>query len=163
MTLAPGSYTAIISGKNGTTGTGLVEAYDLDSSSTNSRFYNISTRGQVLTGDMVMIGGFILGRNNANANVILRGKGPSLTAFGVSGALADPTIELHDGDGALIRANNDWQDDPSQAGIISASGLAPTDPKESAIAASLAPGNYTVILAGRNGGTGVGLVEVFVP
>ena len=108
-----------------------------------------------------MIAGFILGGNTADDNMILRGIGPSLTAFGVPDALADPTLELRDNNGALLRANDNWQDDPAQAAIISAAGLAPTDALESAIAATLPPGQYTALLAGKNGGTGVGLVEAY--
>ena len=106
-----------------------------------------------------MIAGFILGGNPGTDNIIVRGIGPSLTQFGVPDALANPTLELRNNNGALLRANNDWQDDPAQAALISAAGLAPTDPLESAIVATLPPGQYTALLAGRNGGTGVGLVE----
>ena len=93
--------------------------------------------------------------------MVLRGIGPSLTAFGVPDALADPTLELRNNNGTLLSSNNDWQDDPNQAAIITAAGLAPTDPLESGIAANLAPGQYTAILAGRNNGVGVGLVEAY--
>jgi hypothetical protein len=86
---------------------------------------------------------------------------PSLTAFGVSNALADPTLELRDGNGTLLIANNNWQDDPAQAAELTAAGLAPTNPLESGIAATLSPGLYTALLAGLNNGTGVGLVEVY--
>ena len=108
-----------------------------------------------------MIAGFILGGNPATDNVIVRGIGPSLTQFGVPDALADPTLELRDNNGALLRANNDWQDDPAQAALITAAGLAPTDPLESALEATLPPGQYTALLAGLNSGTGVGLVEAY--
>ena len=91
----------------------------------------------------------------------MRGIGPSLAAFGVPNALANPTLELRDGNGALIRSNNDWQDDPIQAALITAAGLAPTNNLESGIAATLAPGPYTALLAGRNNGTGNGLVEIY--
>ncbi len=94
-TLDPGSYTAVVSGKDGGTGVGLVEGYDLDQAA-DSQFGNISTRGFVETGTNVMIGGFILGGESGNANVVVRALGPSLTAFGVTGALADPTLELRD-------------------------------------------------------------------
>ena len=92
-TLDPGNYTAVVSGKDGGTGVGLVEGYDLDQAA-DSQFGNISTRGFVETGTNVMIGGFILGGESGNANVVVRALGPSLTAFGVTGALADPTLEL---------------------------------------------------------------------
>ena len=92
---------------------------------------------------------------------MVRGIGPSLTAFGVANALADPTLELRDGNGALLVANNDWQDDPAQAAELTAAGLAPTNQLESGIAMTLPPGLYTALLAGLNNGTGIGLVEVY--
>lgn len=161
-TLPPGGYTVILGGKNNTTGVGLVEVFDLDTGAPASRFDDVSTRGLVLTGNQVMIAGVILGRSNGPANVYFRGLGPSLTGKGVPGALQDPTIELHDGFGNLIRSNDNWQDDPNQAGLVAAAGLAPSDPRESAIAAVLNPGNYTLIEAGKNTTTGVGQVEIFV-
>ena len=112
-TLDPGLYTAVVNGKNGATGVGLVEAYDLDLSAT-SQLGNLSTRGFVGTGTNVMIGGFILGGGGKEVNVVVRALGPSLTAFGVTGALADPTLELHDENGALIQSNDNWKDDPSR-------------------------------------------------
>ena len=75
--------------------------------------------------------------------------------------LADPTLELHDGNGALLESNDDWQDDPDQAALIRATNLAPTNPLESAISASLAPGNYTAIVRGKNNGVGIALVEIY--
>jgi hypothetical protein len=108
-----------------------------------------------------VIAGFILGGHGGNANVILRGIGPSLTALGVPDALANPALELRDSNGSLLLANNDWQDDPIQAALISAAGLAPTNNSESAMASTLPPGLYTALLSGLNGGTGVGLVEVY--
>jgi hypothetical protein len=158
-TLQPGAYTAILAGKNNGTGIGLLEIYDTNSAA-NSQLANISTRGFVLTGNDVMIGGFILGGNN-NTHVVVRGIGPSLSRFGLSPLLADPTLELHDSNGALLISNDDWQDDPAAAGQLTALGLAPQDPKESGIFASVLPGLYTAILAGKNGGTGIGLVEIY--
>jgi hypothetical protein len=91
----------------------------------------------------------------------VRGIGPSLTALGVPNALANPTLELRDGDGTLVSSNNDWQDNPVQAAEITAAGLAPANTLEAAIAATLPPGLYTALLAGLNNGTGIGLVEVY--
>ncbi len=92
----------------------------------------------------------------------MRGIGPSLIPFGISDALADPTLELRAANGALLAQNDDWQDDPAQAAQLTALGLALQDPKESGIIATLQPGaSYTAILAGNNGGTGVGLVEIY--
>jgi glucose/arabinose dehydrogenase len=159
-TLNPGAYTAIISGKNNTTGVGLIEVYDL-SQAVLAKLANISTRAFVSTGENIVIGGFLLGGNTGNDRLVLRGIGPSLTALGVANALANPTLELRNSDGAILLANNDWQDNPAQAAEIIAAGLAPTNPAESGIAATLPPGLYTALLAGLNNGTGVGLVEVY--
>ena len=163
-TLDPGNYTAIIRGNNGTTGAALVEVYDLGTASldvsSNAQLANISTRGLVQTGDNVMIGGFIV-RGDMPATVIVRAIGPSLTAYGVPGALQDPTLELHDGTGAVIGTNDNWQNDPGAA-QIQADHLAPTDNRESATIVTLAPGNYTAIVRGQNDTTGVALVEAFV-
>ena len=157
-TLDPGSYTAVVSGKDGGTGVGLVEGYDLDQAA-DSQFGNISTRGFVETGTNVMIGGFILGGESGNANVVVRALGPSLTAFGVTGALADPTLELHDQNGALVQSNDNWKE--TQQTEIEATDLQPTNDLESAMFETLAPGAYTAIVAGKDDLTGVGLVEVY--
>jgi hypothetical protein len=138
----------------------LIEVYDLNPSAL-SKLGNISTRAFVSTGDNIVIAGFILGHNSGMDRIIARGIGPSLTAFGVPNALADPTLELRDSNGALLIANNNWQDDPAQAAELTAAGLAPTNQLESGIAATLPPGLYTALLAGLNNSTGVGLVEVY--
>ena len=160
VTLDPGPYTAIVAGTNNGTGVALVEVYDLDQAAA-SKLANISTRAFVNTGNNIMIAGFILGNGTGDDNVILRGLGPSLAGSGVPNVLADPTLELRDGNGTLIRSNNDWQDDLAQAALIAAAGLAPTNALESGIAATLSPGQYTALLAGLNSGTGIGLVEVY--
>jgi hypothetical protein len=159
-TLAPGAYTAIVRGKNNTVGVGLVEAYDLNPA-VPAQLANISTRAFVSTGDNVVIAGFILGHNSGADRIAVRGIGPSLSAAGVPDALADPTLELRDNNGALLIANNDWQDNPAQATELTAAGLAPANNLESGIAMTLPPGLYTAVLAGLNNGTGVGLVEVY--
>jgi hypothetical protein len=160
--LPPGSYTAIVRGKAGTPAAGisLVEVYDVDTAAL-SKLANLSTRAFVGTGSNVVIAGFILGNGTNNDRVIVRGLGPSLSSFGVSNPLQDPTLELRDQNGTLLRSNNDWQDDPAQKTQITNAGLAPNNTKESAIAATLAPGLYTAILSGLNNGTGIGLVEVY--
>ena len=159
-TLAPGAYTAIVRGNGNTSGVALVEVYDLNQS-VASKLANISTRAFVSTGDDIVIAGFVLGDNSGDDRIVVRGIGPSLTAVGVPNALADPTLELRDSNGALLIANNDWQDDPAQAAELTAAGLAPTNQLESGIAATLPPGLYTALLAGLNNGTGIGLVEVY--
>jgi len=157
--LPPGSYTTILAGKNGGTGVGLVEVYDTDQAF-SSQLVNISTRGFVLLGNNVMIGGFILGGIN-NTHVVVRGLGPSLAQFGLSPVLANPTLVLHDANGAVLAANDNWQDDPASASELLARGLAPPDPAESAIYTSLPSGAFTAVLAGKNSGTGIGLVEIY--
>ena len=159
-TLQPGAYTAIVAGKNQTSGIGLVEVYDADQAAA-SQLANISTRGFVQTGDNVMIGGFILDNGSASIAVAVRGIGPSLGQFGLSNVLADPTLELRDGNGALLIANDNWQDDSASAAQLSANGLAPQDPLESGIFTTLPPGLFSAILAGKDGGIGLGLVEVY--
>jgi hypothetical protein len=159
-TLTPGAYTAIVRGNGNSSGVALVEVYDLNPA-VDSKLANISTRAFVNTGDDIVIAGFILGNGGGNDRVIVRGLGPSLSPAGVPNVLTNPTLELRDGNGALVLANNDWQDDLAQAAEIIAAGLAPTDNLESAIAASLPPGLYTALLAGQNSGTGNGLVEVY--
>jgi phospholipase/lecithinase/hemolysin len=155
-TLAPGSYTAVVSGKNSGTGVALVELYQLDAST--SIFRNLSTRGFVGTGDNVLIGGLIIG-NGEPPVIVLRAIGPTLSSFGIAQPLQDPTLELRDANGALIAFDNDWNDNTPTG--IKATLLNPTDNRESAIIASLAAGNYTAIVRGKNGTTGVALVEAY--
>jgi uncharacterized delta-60 repeat protein len=159
-TLTPGAYTAVVRGKNNTSGVALVEVYDL-SQAVLSKLANISTRAFVSTGNNIVIAGFMLGHNSGVDRIVARGIGPSLTAFGVPDALADPTLELRDSNGTLLSANNNWQDNAVQAAELTAAGLAPTNNLEAAIATTLPPGLYTALLAGLNNGTGVGLVEVY--
>ena len=121
----------------------------------------LSTRAFVDINDNIVIGGFFLTDHGGTDRLVLRGIGPSLFGQGVSNALPDPTLELRDGNGALIRANDDWHDDPSQSALVSGAGLAPTNNLESAIAETLPPGPYTGLLRGRGNTTGIGLVEVY--
>lgn len=156
--LAPGSYTVIVEGVNGTTGIGLVENYTLDTYS-GSRAVNISTRGYVGSGDSALIGGFIVGGNQTK-QVIIRALGPSLAGSTTSRVLRNPSVELRDGDGQLVATNDDWQTDP-QADVIRESGIAPTDPRESALVTTLGPGNFTAVVQGSAGDEGIGLVEIY--
>gem|GEM_PF-6081247 len=159
--LDPGPYTVILSGTNNSTGIGLVEIYDLDAGIT-SQLANVSTRGFVGTEDNAMIGGIIIGPNGAtDATIVVRAIGPTLSNQGVLDFLADPNLELRDANGVLIAFNNDWQDDPTQAAALEAAGIAPADPRESAIYVALAAGPYTAVMRGQNATTGVGLVEIY--
>ena len=162
VTLTPGAYTAIVKGKNNTSGVGLIEVYDLDQGGA-SRLANLSTRAFVSTGSDIVIAGFLLSDGNTVNRMVVRGMGPSLApgSFPASAVLANPTLELRDNNGALLIANNDWQDNAVQAAALTAAGLAPSNPLEAGIAATLPPGLYTALLAGLNNGTGIGLVEVY--
>ena len=140
--------------------------YDL-SPDTASILGNISTRSFVQTGDNVMIGGFII-QGTQPKRVIVRAIGPELTQYGVPNALADPTLELHNGTGALIATNDNWQATQiggiitgNQVSEIQNSHLAPTQATESAIIATLPPGGYTAIVRGKNATTGIALVAVY--
>ena len=161
--LAPGKYTAVISGVNSTTGVALGEVYDLDTAA-GAILSNISTRGfvatrvRVETGDNAMIGGFIV-QGSATQKVLVRVLGPTLTGFGVTGALANPTLELRDVNGNLIDSNDNWKSTNQIA--IMATGLQPPNDLESAILRILNAGNYTVIVRGVNSTTGVALFEVY--
>ncbi len=157
LDLLPGQYTAIVSGQDGGSGTGLVELYDLDPQ-TDSGVANISSRGKVGTGDDAMIGGFILGGGGGGlTTVVVRAIGPSL-GFPSTG-LADPTLELYDEGGTLIGSNDNWKD--TQEEEISAAGFAPADDQEAALIMDLPPGNYTAIVRGQADTTGIALVEVY--
>jgi hypothetical protein len=151
--LQPGNYTAVLSGKNGTTGVGLVELYDI-SGGASTELTNVSSRGFVGTGDNVLIAGFISSGGNGSTQVVVRGLGPTLTQFGVSGALADPVVTLVDGNGMVVKTNDNWKN--TQQAAILATALAPPNDLESAMVATVA-----AILSGKNGATGVGLVEVY--
>lgn len=162
-TLAPGSYTAIMRGKNDTVGVGVIELYDIDPNA-KSRLANISTRGSVETGNNVMIAGLIIGGESASfevhkRKVLVRGLGPSLTQANVPNALQDPTLDLYNSNGMILMSNDNWKQ--WQQTEIQATGLAPTNDRECAIILSLGPESYTAILRGKGGTTGVGLVEVY--
>jgi phosphoesterase family protein len=159
-TLSPGTYTAILAGKNGGTGNGVVEVYDYAPSS-NSRLANISTRGVVNTGDNVLFGGIIVG-DGGTSNVVVLALGPSLP---LSGTLPDPTLELRDSSGTLIQSNDNWKirdsDGTSQQAAIQATTVQPSNDAESALVQTLGPGIYTSIVRGKGASTGVGLVAFY--
>ncbi len=158
QTLAPGGYTFVVTGKDTTEGIGLVEAYDF-SPLASARLANISTRGAVGTGEAVLISGFIIG-DVASNTVVIRAIGPSLSSAGISDPLSDPMLTVYDRNGVAIASNDNWQDDLS-AMNIEQRGFAPDDPAEAATILHLPAGAYTTIVAGANGETGVGLVEMF--
>ena len=154
VSLNPGLYTAIVRGKNNTSGIGLIEAYDLDQSAA-AQIVNISTRGFVQTNDNVLIGGTIITGSDPS-DVVIRALGPSIP---VPNVLLDPQLELFNSNGDPIFMNDDWKD--TQQVAIAASQLQPTNDKESAIRISLVPGNYTAIVRGAGGATGIRLIEFY--
>jgi hypothetical protein len=160
QTLEPGNYTAVLSGKNGTTGVGLVEVYDTNPGG-SAELTNVSTRGFVGTGNDVLIAGFVTDGGNGSTQVVVRGLGPTLAQpqFGVSGALADPWVTLVDSNGNVVYTNNNWKN--TQQAAIQATGKAPPNELESALIVTVAPGNYTAILSGIDFGTGIGLLEIY--
>jgi len=158
QTLAPGAYTVVVTGKNGSHGVSLAEIYDISPQS-NCRLANISARGDVGTGDNVLISGFIIG-DVASATVIVRALGPSLGPFGVSNPLPDPMLTIYDSKGSAIAMNDNWHDG-NNASDIQRNGLAPPNALDSAILLHLPAGAYTAVVRGTNGVTGNALVEVY--
>ena len=156
-TLSPGAYTTIVRGVGNTTGVALVEAYNLNHDDT--LLANISTRGNVQGGDKAMIGGIIVSGAN-DASVVFRAIGPSLADAGVPNSLSDPKLDIYNDDGMVVASNDNWMDDVN-ADKVMESGLAPVNPAESAIYATLAPGAYTAIVRGADNATGVALIEAY--
>jgi hypothetical protein len=159
-TLQPGTFTAVLRGKNGGTGVGLIEMDDL-STGVASKLTNVSTRGFAGTGENVMIGGFILTGGSGGRQTLIRALGPTLaqSRFNVAGALTNPTLVLVDANGSVVAFNDDWKS--SQESEIQATGLAPPNDREAAILTTLPPGSFTAIVSGKNGETGIALVDVF--
>ncbi len=158
-TTARGAYSVVLQGNNNSTGVALVEVYELDAS-VDSMLANISARGLVGTDDNVIIGGFIIGPSNGGeTTVLVRGIGPSLSNSGIAQPLQDPTLELINASGVIIHSNNNWRD--SQETQIIATGLPPSDDRESAILETVAPGSFTAILRGNANTSGIGLVEIY--
>jgi len=159
--LAPGSYTAVVRGVENTVGTGVVDAYDLSPTSSAS-LVNVATRGLIQPGDKLMIAGFIT--QNGSVQAVVRAIGPSLVAFGITNALADTTLQLRDGSGAIVVENDDWKvrsDGSSQQAELEATGLQPTNDLEAAFVTTLPPGQYTALVRGKPETTGIGVVQVY--
>jgi hypothetical protein len=154
--LGPGSYTAVVRGFGNTTGTGVVDAYDLSAASP-AKLANIATRGLVQAGDQLMIAGFIV--QNAPVRVVVRALGPSLLNFGISNALPDTTLQLRDQNGAIVLENDNWK--TSQQNELENVGLQPPDDLEAALVTTIQPGQYTAQVRGKNGVSGIGVVEVY--
>jgi uncharacterized delta-60 repeat protein len=158
--LAPGSYTAVVRGSGNTTGTGLVDAYDISAASP-AKLVNIATRGLIQPGDKLMIAGFII--QNSPVKAVIRAIGPSLIAFGITNALPDTTLQLRDQNGGLVLENDNWRSDPQQAQELQSIGLQPTNDLEAALVATIPPGQYTAQVRGKNEATGIGVVEIYFP
>lgn len=158
LTLAPGAYTAVLRDKNGQSGLGLVEIYDVDPSS--SRIGNLSTRARVEAGDNVLIGGFII--HDGPAKILVRALGPSLQAHGVTHVLQDPMITIYNANGSVLAENESWQS--SQGADIAALNLAPSNSREAAVIVTVANGSYTAVVSNQLNAPdsdGVGLVEIY--
>ena len=154
--LVPGSYTAQVRGAGNTIGTAVVDAYDLSPGSP-ARLANIATRGLVQPGDKLMIAGFIV--QNGPVRVVVRATGPSLTAFGITNALQDTTLQMRDQNGTLVRENDDWMSD--QKAELESTGLQPSNALEAALVQTIPPGPYTAQVRGKPESTGIGVVEVY--
>jgi alpha-tubulin suppressor-like RCC1 family protein len=160
-TLPPGAYTAIVEGVGSTTGVALVGVFEVDRPETP--LINISTRGKVLTGNDVMIAGFII-QGAAAKTVVINVAGPNLANYGITNPLANPKLRVvRSSDNATIATNDDWQAQASPADVaaIQATGFQPNHPLEPAVILTLPPGAYTAIVEGVNAGIGVALVGVF--
>ena len=156
--LAPGAYTAVLRGAGNSTGVGLIEVYDVDMRN-GSKLANISTRAFVGTDENVLIGGILLRGNKVN-QILFRGIGPSMETAGVENALQDPVLQIFDQNGVVLASNDDWKN-ANNAAEIEQTGVPPTRDEESALLMRLVTGNYTAVLRGKDGGTGVGLVEAY--
>jgi hypothetical protein len=157
--LPEGNYTAVLKGANDETGIGLLEVFDM-APADSGQLANLSMRANVGTGDNIVINGVIL-QGAVTQKIWFRALGPSLIPAGIPDALADPVLELHDANGAVLETNDDWGQ-ATNAAAIAATGLAPSNPKESAIyRETLAPGNYTCFVVGKSNTTGVSLAEVY--
>jgi hypothetical protein len=158
VNLAPGAYTAIVSGVGNTTGVAVAGVYEV--ANPDMPLINISTRGRVQTGNDVMIGGFVI-TGTGPQQVAIVATGPSLSNFGITSPLANPTLRLvRSSDQAVLATNDDWGT-AANAAALQAAGFAPTSPLESAILTTLQPGAYTAIVEGVSGGTGVAVVGVY--
>lgn len=162
MTLQPGAYTAVMTGKDGGTGIGLVELYDLDPGM-NGWLANISTRGFVGNGDQTMIGGFILDGGNGAGRVLVRALGPSLGTYAINTnvepVVSNPLLELRDGNGNVIASNDNWKSDQQLA--IALTRIPPPNDLESALIADVTAGPYTALVRANGDGAGIGLVEIY--
>ena len=169
-TLPSGSYTAQVTGADGTTGVALLEVYEVGAISSTARLINLSTRGQVGTSGNIMIPGFTIGPGTGDRTLLIRAAGPALAAIGVPGALSDPTISVLDSSGGLIASNDNWGtpvgNEPDAAELSDAFANAGAFPfaaesLDSALISDVPTGSCSVLVSGNNGATGICLVEVY--
>ncbi|MCX6954430.1 MAG: hypothetical protein NTV51_19940, partial [Verrucomicrobia bacterium] len=162
VSLPANGYTAQVSGVGNTTGVVLLEAYDSDPATSGSRLSNLSARNQVGTGENFLIAGFVVSGTTPKT-LLIRGVGPSLGLFGLAGVLSDPQLSLFDSTGAVVAQNNDWGGDPALTAASSRVGAfpLPATSKDAVMIVTLAPGAYSAVVSGVNGGTGIALVEVY--
>jgi hypothetical protein len=167
QTLSPGSYTAQVSGASGDTGIGLVEVYDDTPSgsysATSPRLVNLSARIDSGTGANILIAGFVIGGSTAKT-VLIRGSGPALAQFGLSGLLPDPVLQVFNGSQQRIASNTGWGGNPQIASVAASVGAfswGNSATPDSALLLTLPPGAYTTQVSGSSGATGVALVEVY--
>jgi hypothetical protein len=163
LILAPGDYTAVISGAGGSTGTALAEVYE-ENANGASRLTNLSSRTLVRVGSEVMIAGFVV-RGDQPARLLIRAIGPGLADFGVPGTLANPQLAIYSG-GTELAANDDWAAGPDAAQVRSTAAsigafALPEGSADAALLLTLEPGNYSATVSGVNSTTGVALVEVY--
>jgi hypothetical protein len=147
-----------VRGVENTTGTGIVDAYDMSAGSP-ARLANIATRGFIQPGDKLMIAGFII--QNASVKAAIRAIGPSLTQFGITNALPDTTLELRNQDGVILLENDNWKTDPAQKQELESNGLQPSHDLEAALITTIPPGQYTAQVRGKDEASGIGVVEVY--
>jgi hypothetical protein len=168
LTLEPGVYSFVASGKNGGSGIVLLEVYDADVTPNAASFVNISTRAYATTGNGVTIGGFVISGGQPK-QVLLRAVGPTLTTQGIGQAdvLLDPTIDLHQGASGVIATNDNWNEGPNAASVtttgarVGATPFAPADTRSSALLMTLQPGVYSFVASGKSASSGIVLVEVY--
>jgi uncharacterized delta-60 repeat protein len=158
--LPPGNYTAVVRGLGNTTGTGIVDVYDISAGSP-ARLVNVATRGLIQPGDKLMIAGFII--HNAPVKAVIRAIGPSLITFGITNALPDTTLQLRDENGGIVLENDNWRTNEQQAQELQNIGLQPSNDLEAALIATIPPGQYTAQVRGKDEATGIGVVEIYFP
>lgn len=159
LTLWPGNYTAVVRDDTGADGVGIIEAFNIDGQ-TPSRLQNLSTRGLVATNEQAMIAGISVSREART--VVIRTQGPGLARYGLGGVVRDTVLTVvAQNDGHVVATNDDWESDPRNGRLrTDLAGLAPTDPRESALILHLDPGGYTALVSGKNS-AGIGIVEMF--